>query len=861
MPAKPANRTTREKAEEIHCLKEKLAELDRTLALIEKKASLTKQALKSPANRGAMTPGLQTKIADAYGFSISSPAWRDRFATANTQLRDRKDTIERFQAYLRVLRGGRMKMVAAQPKPTVSPRFAKVHVDSLEGSQFPRKPEDPIKLTDEGEFEPRDIGAGILVGVSYFELEMSLPKREGVVMRRRETQRRGNSISVATRGTPDAPWFEFRTEAQWFRGHWAGGEELGECHGLMLGDRIEVVTKAPMSDIGLADDVEPLDHPWKDRLREILAKREALGEGDDEGWVILCRQTLRTQGGLVIDGPTTHEETLSARLQRLAAMPVETFRAMVEAVGLTPERDLRFQNLSGCPLDGQDLSGFDFTGADLSGSTFARATLAGKIVKNREIAGAVFDLADVSLAALSEAADFDAWLKGDLKRPANARRKVNPARLPDLARFREAPFAPEMVVIPAGEYWMGSDELDDEAYEDEKGPDGKKRRMVIPERFALGKYPVTFEEYLLFCELANRKPPPDEGWAGKRRPVINVSWNDANAYAAWLNERLGAEFYSLPGEVQWERACRAGTPTRRWWGDAWDPSRANGARSFEGGRTSPVGHYGEKGENNFKLSDMIGNVWEWCADVWTKNLSDLPADGRPYQPALKRSRSYKKQNNDVNSPDRALRGGAWNSVPRNLRSAIRSRNHPGNRNNDVGFRLSRTLLNPDSLRLYFLGVRGEAPADFFLTFAQAPRTKRIARRARRARAGVMSIWDGNQSCGACRTGGPNDKSVARSYEWFHTVADPHDREIPEKPEIPARRPHPIDGARRAGAADRGDLQQAETGTSARRKSRRREAPAPHPHRGGLALSRPEPLRARGALARRSGAADWRLGEA
>jgi formylglycine-generating enzyme required for sulfatase activity len=274
--------------------------------------------------------------------------------------------------------------------------------------------------------------------------------------------------------------------------------------------------------------------------------------------------------------------------------------------------------------------------------------------------------------------------------PLADRPPVDPARLPDLAEFREAPFAPEMVVIPAGEFLMGSDNSDGEAYPDEKMPDGKKRKMVIPERFALGKYPVTFEEYDLFCAAEKRKPPPDQrGWGRDRRPVINVSWDEANAYADWLNERLGVEAYGLPSEAQWEYTCRAGTNTRYWWGDDWDPTRANGAQLFEGARTSPVGHYGDKGENPFHLSDMIGNVWEWCADSWTEQLKDLPPDGRPYGP--QRTRARNQQNHEGNSSRRALRGGSWFSNPRILRSAVRNGGGPGIRGDFVGFRLSRTL--------------------------------------------------------------------------------------------------------------------------------------------------------------------------
>ena len=368
-----------------------------------------------------------------------------------------------------------------------------------------------------------------------------------------------------------------------------------------------------------------------------------------------------------------------ARVRRIEDNATRDFRAWVEIAGMDPSQDFRFGNFADCAMDGDDLRRFDLTGCNLRNTTF----------KGARIQGAIFDLAAVSLGALRQAADFDGWLKADLARKPEARRKINPSRLPDLAEFREAPFAPEMVVIPAGEFLMGSDESDDEAFDSEKMPDGKKRRMVIPERFALGKYPVTFEEYDLFQVATKRRRPRDFDWGRDRRPAVDLDWNDANAYARWLNERLGTEAYGLPSEAQWEYACRGGTSTRRWWGDAWDPTRANGARTFEDGRTSPVGHYGPKGENPFHLSDMIGNVYEWCSDAWTAKLSDLPPDGQPYGP--QRSRNRKQQDEKVNAPDRALRGGSRSNGPRILRSAYRDRLGPGDRGGDVGFRLSRTL--------------------------------------------------------------------------------------------------------------------------------------------------------------------------
>ncbi len=173
-----------------------------------------------------------------------------------------------------------------------------------------------------------------------------------------------------------------------------------------------------------------------------------------------------------------------------------------------------------------------------------------------------------------------------------------------------------------------------------------------------------------------------------------MNWRDANAYAAWLNARLGVEAYGLPSEAQFEYANRAGSATRYWWDDEWDPARANGVRSFEGGRTSPVGAYPP---NDFGLHDTTGNVWEWCADEWTNNLAELPEDGRPYGPQLRRSRKQQKENG--RSPDCALRGGSWGNNPRVLRSAVRNRVGSGNRNDVRRLPSLQDALIPKSLCL------------------------------------------------------------------------------------------------------------------------------------------------------------------
>lgn len=246
--------------------------------------------------------------------------------------------------------------------------------------------------------------------------------------------------------------------------------------------------------------------------------------------------------------------------------------------------------------------------------------------------------------------------------------------------FRDIDAGPEMVVVPAGEFWMGSLPDEPERWGDDEGP---RHKVILPRPFAIGKYAVTFEEWdaAVADGLNMDRPAADRGWGRGRRPVINVSWIDAQAYAQWLSRKTGRT-YRLPSEAEWEYAARAGTTTPFWWGKTITPRQANykGEDIYAGG--------GEKGEfrrktvpvdcfepNPWGLHQVHGNVWEWTEDCWNGSYARAPTDGSAWMAG--------------DCALRVLRGGSWSAGPRWLRSAVRSKGYL--RFDIAGFRLARTL--------------------------------------------------------------------------------------------------------------------------------------------------------------------------
>jgi formylglycine-generating enzyme required for sulfatase activity len=247
--------------------------------------------------------------------------------------------------------------------------------------------------------------------------------------------------------------------------------------------------------------------------------------------------------------------------------------------------------------------------------------------------------------------------------------------------FRDHPNSPEMVVVPEGEFLLGSPE-------NEPGHDASEspmRNIRIGEPIAVGRFPVRFLDWsALVADGGSSYTPPDEGWGEADRPVINVSWHDANQYVEWLRRLTGLD-YRLLSESEWEYCCRAGTRSAFAFGprigphqanyDAGIADRCNERVSSAIDCTTRVGTYAP---NDFGIYDLHGNVREWTSDAWSENHIARPENGAPLAA--------------LNSADlRTVRGGCWNDQARDVRSARRSGQRASFRSPFVGFRVARSF--------------------------------------------------------------------------------------------------------------------------------------------------------------------------
>ena len=239
------------------------------------------------------------------------------------------------------------------------------------------------------------------------------------------------------------------------------------------------------------------------------------------------------------------------------------------------------------------------------------------------------------------------------------------------AEFRDCARCPAVVVIPAGRFTMGSPEDDPDARANER----PRHEVTIAGPIAVSKFETTFDEWDA-CAAARACPQAPDHWGRGRMPAINVSWNDAKQYAAWLSQVTGQQ-YRLLTEAEWEFAARAGAATRYSWGNSPGEGEANcdgcGSR-WDLRQTAPAGAFKP---NAFGLHDMQGNVWEWVEDAWHDDYDGAPNDGSAWASG---------------DPDyRVVRGGSWRNETAVIRAAIRDKRNIHVRFDTLGFRVARMV--------------------------------------------------------------------------------------------------------------------------------------------------------------------------
>ena len=275
--------------------------------------------------------------------------------------------------------------------------------------------------------------------------------------------------------------------------------------------------------------------------------------------------------------------------------------------------------------------------------------------------------------------------------------------------FQDCETCPEMVMLPAGDFLMGSP-ANELGHLDVEGP---PRRVVIPKRIAIGKYEVTVDQMSVFmaetgmsvgtsCRVIadpSRTVPswtePDSSFHRPgfeitgSHPAVCISWHEAQSYMAWL-QRLTGKPYRLPTEAEWEYAARAGTKTRYSFGN--DETALCSYAKFadlgsefgwrDGCRSELVAYgpapVGSLKPNPWGLFDMHGNVWEWVEDCWTPHAEKIPVDGSAFSRA---------KNCEIG----VIRGGSFSAGSRRVRSAIRTPVRTARHIYNIGFRTALTL--------------------------------------------------------------------------------------------------------------------------------------------------------------------------
>ena len=245
--------------------------------------------------------------------------------------------------------------------------------------------------------------------------------------------------------------------------------------------------------------------------------------------------------------------------------------------------------------------------------------------------------------------------------PDDPQAKKGTSKVAAGAVIKDCAECPEMVVIPAGRFLMGS----------VKDKSEQPTRLVSVQSFLMGKTEATQKQWL---DVMGSNPSRFLK-CGDNCPIDNVEWKEVNQFITKLNQKTGQR-YRLPSEAEWEYAARAGTTSE--WNFGNDESRVGNYAWHDGNSGSKTQLVAQKPSNAFGLFDMHGNVWELTEDCFHENYVGAPTDGSAWTTVCADNR-------------RVLRGGSWFNIPANLRSAVRNWDFPVNRYNSFGFRLARDL--------------------------------------------------------------------------------------------------------------------------------------------------------------------------
>jgi formylglycine-generating enzyme required for sulfatase activity len=416
-----------------------------------------------------------------------------------------------------------------------------------------------------------------------------------------------------------------------------------------------------------------------DQWRLVVRKGEADGGTVEVAHEALFREWKRLQGWL---------EPERARLEALRSLQVDaaTWDRNGRAAAFLNHRDKRLAETAALAaiegyLKRMAAVDFDYLAACTAAERSARRRL-----RAVQTAMTVLVLGVIAgMAAWIEHDDLQqGWRYLTVTRPfkqayirpltADRERVLNPGdAFRECTAERSMDLCPEMIVVPRGSFMMGSPPTEKGRFNNE----GPQHPVTIAKSFAVSKFALTFDEWDTCVAYGDCDPRSDNAWGRGRRPVITVTWDDAQSYVRWLSWMTG-KAYRLLTEAEYEYAARAGTQTAYPWGDDIGANKANCnscGSQWDGKQTAPVGSFGP---NRFGLYDMVGNVWSWVEDCDHDGYDDdAPQDGSAWITG--------------DCGRRVLRGGSWYGYPQYLRSADRDWLATDSRSDYLGFRVGRTL--------------------------------------------------------------------------------------------------------------------------------------------------------------------------